>query len=1210
MGKFMYLYNHYFGSGFAKWYSPSLLELDKNSKLAKKYKFQRIFCLTLQGAIYSATTLKCSQLVKASSWVTLYRIAALFPLLIPYKGITPNVQKAYVTMMLTHCLTLSWFGSLYGPASLLTCFVTQVVWQKLSQNTLQTFFHRKDQAGFSLFFHAAKDGNPNTVRKLFDGMYLLSEEERRMILQEEIKLAISHGCLNLLKQLLNTESNLEHYLGMAAIANQWEIVDFLLEKQAKFPKKEIPTAWVVQAIKEGSLLRLKAFMESGASIGEKELNQILIKAIQNGDQEMLEKLLERGVEDYFHLGNGIEGGMIHYAVIYGQQKLVDFLIKRCPNFLNKEDSKGNTPLHWAAREGNLKMVTRLIDLDADFEVMNMEGKTARTLAQINGHLSCVDFLLSFEYLLVKDPKDPKAKDLLEQAVLTKNVPLAKKLIDFGVDIKDGYGTDPNKKVHLLFIAMEFGNKEIVRYILDKDPEVVHQMHSPLAFAIDKKLEELIGLLLERKADPFKLIENDHVYPCMYGGTPVILACFKKKLSLLLTNGVDINGKDKHGNTAAHRLVSRFNDIEAFRELLKHHPDLSIKDSAGKTPIKLAISGGIHRLEYLSLLVEAGATIDQNIPLERQLYRCIKNGNSPLHLFVIFSNGKTINETIWKWILKRKEEFSKKNNNGETPLHIAAKTERLYPILNFFLTHDPSLPIDFAAADNDGNTLLHILAKKVIWDGISQSNDLLQNVQKKVNSDDLLKKNKDGNTPLHLAAIAGNKMAVHFLVSVKPNKAINQIRNNENKTPLMCAIEHGHFHLINDLLFISKVLVLLSKHHDQELFLKLFLKDSYPSGAIFKDPCGGETWIPLLIPLFDELKTEILEAPFLFHDVHFARRIFPMLNEELFQANIKFLEEKYSKEMVAWLIQEWEAYEKRIQIHASHLNFVLGPNAIPEAPISFEKSEEKIFAMFAPLKVQNSEVAKAKLTHAFNLIKNRKFATSYSGNPGTDTHNFFYEVLQSVTCHVVHLLSKADQSEQVRFLNEILQMGCQEGIVEIMFTYYEILKKDAEMHSFTYLEKKIAFILFQMRERIVSQMIATQKGEYGEESHPTHDMNVAFWIRKALQDRGVSQPIGEDAYVKPWITPELMENRFDKYYIPGAIVDEVLAAINSNRLKSGEVMHWLRDQFATEVEGLEKKTELIVEKYYLEDDTGPVPVYKITREGVIKMLVKMAVLNQS
>ena len=76
-----------------------------------------------------------------------------------------------------------------------------------------------------------------------------------------------------------------------------------------------------------------------------------------------------------------------------EPEIIDLLVTSGAS-VNAQDAEGFTPLHMAAIHGNLKIVKKLVDLDADVNIVTTDGKNAAELAHLNEELEIEEHLES------------------------------------------------------------------------------------------------------------------------------------------------------------------------------------------------------------------------------------------------------------------------------------------------------------------------------------------------------------------------------------------------------------------------------------------------------------------------------------------------------------------------------------------------------------------------------------------------------------------------------------------------------------------------------------------------------------------------------------------------------------------------------------------------------------------------------------------------
>ena len=94
-------------------------------------------------------------------------------------------------------------------------------------------------------------------------------------------------------------------------------------------------------------------------------------------------------------------------------EIIDLLVKSGAN-VNAQDAEGFTPLHMAAIHDNLKIVKKLVDLEADVNIATTDGKNAAELAHLNEELEIEEYL---ESKMASSQSTKEKKDDSERADL-------------------------------------------------------------------------------------------------------------------------------------------------------------------------------------------------------------------------------------------------------------------------------------------------------------------------------------------------------------------------------------------------------------------------------------------------------------------------------------------------------------------------------------------------------------------------------------------------------------------------------------------------------------------------------------------------------------------------------------------------------------------------------------------------------------------------
>lgn len=322
-----------------------------------------------------------------------------------------------------------------------------------------------------------------------------------------------------------------------AAAGGWEpLVRFLLRKGAAVESRN-PCGWspLMQAARFGHLDVSLILLENGADVNAQNRlgASVLTVAARGGHTAVVKLLLESGafVDNYDHFDVNMVNHIssmeelpditaLMAATQHGHEAVVRLLLEwgADSNFTAK--TTGWTPLMLAALGGKVNVAQQLVDRGADPDHVNVLEKTAFEVA------------LNFKH-----------KDM-------------KNFLDAITTIRPK--TDEEKRRPDVFHALKTGNIQLVKEIVDEDPNQVNIVNgegaSPLMIAAVTGKLDLVELLIERNADINKQ-DNVHAWTALmqatyHGNKEVVL--------YLLNQGADVNLRAKNGYTAFD-LVMLLND---------------------------------------------------------------------------------------------------------------------------------------------------------------------------------------------------------------------------------------------------------------------------------------------------------------------------------------------------------------------------------------------------------------------------------------------------------------------------------------------------------------------------------------------------------------------------------------------------------------------------------------------------------------------------
>lgn len=377
---------------------------------------------------------------------------------------------------------------------------------------------------------------------------------------------------------------------------------------------------------------------------------------------------------------------------------VKYLLSLEGNEIEKRTHDSRTYIFWAAYKGNLSIMRYLLAKGALINITDSHGNTPITFAAANGQKNTAVYDLFEEngVVLKEEVNKDGVNSLLLIAPHLENEKELNYFLNKGFDLND---KDP-KGNNIFNHAAKKGNISFLNLLIKKgvDPLVTNEdggnailmaskgikRASPNSLATYQYLEGLgitVNVIGEKGKNPLHYISSKN--------SDLDL------LSYFIEKGVDADLQDASGNTPFMNSAKR-NNIEVVKLLLENIENINLKDKEGQTALTKAVaSNNEYIIDYL---VKKGAQVDV----------IDKDGNSIVYyLLNSFELEESVEfETKLKLLERSGLKMTLKEKNGNTILHIAAEKNDL-ELLNR-LSH---YIIDVNALNNEGYTPLHIAAMK-------------------------------------------------------------------------------------------------------------------------------------------------------------------------------------------------------------------------------------------------------------------------------------------------------------------------------------------------------------------------------------------------------------------------------------------------------------------------------------------------------------------
>lgn len=524
---------------------------------------------------------------------------------------------------------------------------------------------------------------------------------------------------------------------------------------------------------------------------------------------------------------------LHLAVKSGNHNLISWILEHSPDkseTVNIPDSSGISPLHLAAKYGDIAIMTQLLDAQADISAADRDNKTPLHEAVENGHSGIVYLLLQRGSKI--NARSSGNKTPLHIALENYRPNIALLLLDyvpnnaetFEFDIQNSDGATPlilaverNYFVVVrvllergaeadmegprgrtaLHLAAKFGQDHILNILLENNAYENHtdlEGNTALHLAARRGHGECIKRLLEAKASP-DIRARDGLTPldvaCSRGQTSAAEALIRPCQSLrrldvsflyaivsqsfdiarlLLNEGADKNAKNKIGETALH-LAAINSDTKTMELLLFRRADLETRDRRQQTPLMVAVRK--NSIPCVQMLLDAGANPDTQDD----------------HRYTpIFYACRTGADNMVELLLKAKAPLKGRGLSTLDDFLMFAFTNFLPSVVKIIAQH--AIKISRQPGLVSPTAIPHIIRHR--------KSGLVDIVNIMIeNGLDLTEPVQDQETILHKAAEEGAFDLVELLIPLVPQDLDKT--NEKNGTPLQVAASRGHDNIVKVLL---------------------------------------------------------------------------------------------------------------------------------------------------------------------------------------------------------------------------------------------------------------------------------------------------------------------------------------------------------------------------------------------------------------------------
>lgn len=234
--------------------------------------------------------------------------------------------------------------------------------------------------------------------------------------------------------------------------------------------------------------------------------------------------------------------------------------------VNDRHTDGSTPLQWAAYEGDVTEVRRLIDAGADVSLANKYGATPMSLAAEVADTEILKLLL--EAGADADSPNAEGQTALMAVARTGNVEAARLLLDHGatIDARESWG----------------GQTALMWASARRHPQMMELLISHGADVDARSIHRDYQRHVTAEGRP-KSLDSGGFTPLLYAARENCIAC----ANVLLANGADIDLPDPDGVSPLLLAIMNAN-WDLAKQLIEAGADVNQWDIYGEAPLFTAI----------------------------------------------------------------------------------------------------------------------------------------------------------------------------------------------------------------------------------------------------------------------------------------------------------------------------------------------------------------------------------------------------------------------------------------------------------------------------------------------------------------------------------------------------------------------------------------------------------------------------------------------
>ena len=403
-----------------------------------------------------------------------------------------------------------------------------------------------------------------------------------------------------------------------------------------------------------------------------------------------------------------------------------------------------TPLVWASISTSSVFIKTLIDLDADVNAQRTDDKvTPLILAAYWNHCMAVRLLL--EHGADANIQNTTGDTSLHESVDGGFLTVSQLLIESGckINLQNKSGRTP------LFYAARNGHEHLVKLLLENNADVDipdHLGDAPLHKSVRGGYFKVSQLLIESGCNINLQNRN--------GRTPLFDAArngHEDLVNLLLQKSADVDIQNNRGDAPLHKSV-RGGYFRVSQLLIKSGCSINLRDKNDQTPLYIAVENKHEQL--IKLLLESNADVSTRYKQDpkRRVYLVhgFDSGNPAWHCVMVEKLLQSLFLKRWKGGRIDVADFGTILESGWGKDPPENTGEKVLKKMNAFYKEIPDETLLHLASTNNSTKVIDLLVKY---------------------GSDVNARDRDGFTPLHMAAIYGNIEAVKKLIDLEADVSL-------------------------------------------------------------------------------------------------------------------------------------------------------------------------------------------------------------------------------------------------------------------------------------------------------------------------------------------------------------------------------------------------------------------------------------------------------